>query len=111
MLRIHKFTDGCGKEYKERRDFRFLADSVRQIGFFIDHHFAATSHFKGCHDGIGGMAKNAMRRRERFGTRIMGADGVVSFFASSSSGGGGGAKRACGSTSRSGLRAASGRYT
>lgn len=80
--RIHMFTDGCGKQYKGRRNFRFLADSVRQIGFFIDHHFAATSHFKGCHDGIGGVAKNAMRRREQFGKRIMGADGVVSFLRS-----------------------------
>ncbi|CAN0351590.1 unnamed protein product [Pylaiella littoralis] len=80
--RIHMFTDGCGKQYKGRRNFRFLADSVRQIGFFIDHHFAATSHFKGCHDGIGGVAKNAMKRRERFGKRIMGADGVVSFLRS-----------------------------
>ncbi|CAB1105848.1 unnamed protein product [Ectocarpus sp. CCAP 1310/34] len=73
--RIHMFTDGCGKQYKGRRNFRFLTDSVRQIGFFIDHHFAATSHFKDCHDGIGGVAKNAMNRRERFGKRIMGADG------------------------------------
>ena len=55
-----------------------MADSVRQIGFFVDHHFAATSHFKGCHDGLGGFAKNAMRRRERFCHRIMVADGVVS---------------------------------
>ncbi|CAB1121098.1 unnamed protein product [Ectocarpus sp. CCAP 1310/34] len=80
--RIHMFTDGCGKQYKGRRNFRFLADSVRQIGFFIDHHFAATSHFKDCHDGIGGVAKNAMKRRERFVKRIMGADGVVSFLRS-----------------------------
>ena len=63
---IHMFTDGCGKQYKGRRNFRFLADSVPQIGFFVDHHFAATSHFKGCHDGLGGFAKNAMRRREMF---------------------------------------------
>ena len=55
---------------------------MHHIGFFIDHHFAATSHFKGCHDGIGGMAKNAMRRREKFGVRIMGADGVVSYLKS-----------------------------
>ncbi|CAB1110387.1 unnamed protein product [Ectocarpus sp. CCAP 1310/34] len=80
--RIHIFTDGCGKQNKGRRNFRFLADSVRQLGFFIDHHFAATSHFKGCHDGIGGVAKNAMKRRERFGKRIMGADGVVSLLRS-----------------------------
>ena len=77
--RIHMFTDGCGKQYKGRRNFRFLADSVRQIAFFVDHHFATTSHFKASHDGLGGFAKNAMRRRERFGHRIMGADGVVSF--------------------------------
>ncbi|CAM9667816.1 unnamed protein product [Pylaiella littoralis] len=70
------FTDGCRKQYKGRRNFRFLADSVRQIGFFIDHHFAATSHFTGCHDGIGGVAKNSMKKREIFGKRIMGADGV-----------------------------------
>ena len=77
--RIHMLTDGCAKQYKGKRNFRFLADSVRQIGFFIDHHFAATSHFKGCHDGIGGVAKNATMRRERSGKRIMGVDGVVRF--------------------------------
>ncbi|CAB1106375.1 unnamed protein product [Ectocarpus sp. CCAP 1310/34] len=81
--RIHMFTDGCGKQHKRRRNFRSLANSVRQIDFFIDHHFAATSHFKGCHGGIGGVAKNAMKRRERFGKRIMGADGVVSVLRSS----------------------------
>ena len=27
--RIHMFTDGCGKQYKGRWKFRFLADSVR----------------------------------------------------------------------------------
>ena len=80
--RIHMFPDECGKQYKGRRNFRFLADSMRQIGFFVDHHFAAASHFKGCHDGLGGFAKNAMRRRERFGHRIMGADGVASFLKS-----------------------------
>ena len=89
--RIHMFTDGCAKQYKGRRIFHFLADSVRQAGFFIGHRFAATSHFKDCHDGIGGVAKNVMRRREKFGVRIMGADGVVRFLDSffSEKGGGG----------------------
>ena len=86
------FTDGCAKQYKGKRNFCFLADSVRQIGFFIDHHFAATSHFKGCHDGIGGVAKNAMSRRERLGKRIPEANGVVrflkSFFRERADGGG-----------------------
>ena len=80
--RIYMFTDGCGKQYKGRQNFRFLTDSLRQIGFFVNHHFAATSHLKVCHDGLGGFAKNAMRRRERFGHHIMGADGVVSFLKS-----------------------------
>ena len=91
--------------------FCFLADSVRQIGFFINHHFADTSHFKGCHDGIGGVANDAIRRRERFGARIMGADGVVSSLQSFFLEKGGRGKRACGNASRSGLRTASGRYT
>lgn len=59
------FTNGCGKQHnKGRRIFRFLADNVRQIGFFIYHHLAATFHFKGGRDGIGGVAKIAMKRRE-----------------------------------------------
>ena len=44
--RIHIFTDGCGKQNKGRQSFRFLTDSVRRIGFFVDPHFAATSHLK-----------------------------------------------------------------
>lgn len=77
--RIHMFTDGRTKQYKGRRILRSLADSVQQIGFFNDHHFAVTSHFKSCHDGIGGVAKNAMKSIERFDRRIIGADGVESF--------------------------------
>ena len=44
--RMHMFTDGCAKQYKGRRNFRFLANSVRELGFVVEHHFAATSHFK-----------------------------------------------------------------
>ena len=70
------------REYKGRRKFRFLADSVRQIGFVVDHHFEAMSHFKDFHDGLGGFAKNAMRLRDRFDHRIMRVDGVVSLLKS-----------------------------
>ena len=61
---MHMFTDGCAKHYKGRHNFRFLSNSVRELGFVVVHHFAATSHFKGCHDGIGGVAKNGMKRAE-----------------------------------------------
>lgn len=73
------FTDGCAKQYKGRRNFRFLSDSVRQVGFIIEHHFAATSHSKGCQDGIGGVAKHAMRNSELRDVFVTGADGVVRF--------------------------------
>ncbi|CAB1101276.1 unnamed protein product [Ectocarpus sp. CCAP 1310/34] len=77
--RMHMFTDGCAKQYNGRRNFLFLADSVRQLGCIVEHHFSATSHLKGCHDGIGGVAKNAMRMSEKRGDLIAGAAGVVKF--------------------------------
>ena len=58
--RMYIFTDGCAKQYKGRRNFRFLADRVRRLGFIVEHHFTATSRFKGCHDAIGGVAKNCL---------------------------------------------------
>eukprot|EP00903_Cladosiphon_okamuranus_P008202 g7897.t1 len=77
--RMLMFTDGCAKQYKGRRNFRFLSNSVRELGFVVEHHFAATSHFKGCHDGIGGVVKNAMKKSEQLGKPITGAKGVVEF--------------------------------
>ena len=76
---MHMFMDGCAKQYKDRRNFRILADSVRQLGFIVEHHFAATSHFKSCNDGIGGVANNAMKKSEQRGDLISGAAGVVKF--------------------------------
>ena len=63
--RMHMFTDGCAKQYKGKREFRFVARSSRELGFLLLHYFAASSHFKGCHDGFGGISKNAMRKAEK----------------------------------------------
>ena len=76
---LHMFTDDCAKQYKGRRNFRFLSNSVRELGFVVEHHFAATFHFKGCPDGIGGVAKSAMKRAEKHNHVITGAAGVVEF--------------------------------
>ena len=76
---MHMFTDGRAKQYRGRRNFRFLSNSVRELGFIVEHHFAATSHFNGCHDGIGGVIKRAMRESELRNKVITGADGVVEF--------------------------------
>ena len=52
---------------------------MRELGFIVEHHFAATAHFKGCHDGIGGVIKRAMRESELRNKVFTGADGVVEF--------------------------------
>ena len=39
-------------------------------GVVVDHNFAATSHFKGAHDGIGGLAKNKIRTEDPQARRI-----------------------------------------
>lgn len=67
--RVHMFTDGCAKQYKRKRNFRAVADSVEKLDVVIEHNFAATSHFKGTHDGIGVWAKNMMRNAELYGDR------------------------------------------
>ena len=77
--RMHMFTDGCAKQYKGKREFRFVARSSRELGFLLSHNFAASSDFKGCHDGFGGILKNVMRKTEKHGTYIIGAAGVVKF--------------------------------
>ena len=76
---MHMFTDGCAKQYKGKREFRFVARSSRELGFLLSHYLAASSHFKDCHDGFGGISKNAMRKAEKHGTYIIGAAGVVKF--------------------------------
>ena len=77
--RMHLFTDGCAKQYKGKREFRWVANSEAELGFLVTHHFPGSSHFKGCHDGFGGIPKNAMRNAETHGQYINGAAGVVKF--------------------------------
>lgn len=67
---VHTFTDGCGKQYKGKRNFQAVAESLRRLGVRLVHNFAVTSHFKGAHDGIGGLMKNLMRNAEKRGQRI-----------------------------------------
>eukprot|EP00903_Cladosiphon_okamuranus_P012902 g12046.t1 len=77
--RMLMFTGGRAKQYKGRRNFRLLSYSVRELGFVVEHHFAATSHFKGCHDGIGGVVKNAPKKSEQLRKPTTGAKVVVEF--------------------------------
>lgn len=74
---VHTFTDGCGKQYKGKRNFHAVADSLRRLGVRLVHNFAVTSHIKGAHDGIGGLMKNLIRNAEKKGQHIH--DATVAF--------------------------------
>lgn len=62
---IIMWTDGCGKQYKGKRNFYAVGRSLHRLGAILTHNFAVTSHFKGAHDGIGGLLKTLMRDAER----------------------------------------------
>ena len=62
---INIWTDGCGKQYKGKRNFHALAWSRTRFGAILVHNFAVTSPFKGAHDGIGGLLKTLMRDAEK----------------------------------------------
>ena len=54
---------------------------MQMLGFFVDH-FAATSHFKSCHDGIGGVSKGGMKKAVCFGIVIESAAHLVRYLES-----------------------------
>lgn len=76
---VHMFTDGCAKQYNGKRKFMAVAQSLRRLGVILLHNFAVTSHFKGAHDGIGGLLKTLMKDAEKRGHRIPDTNAVYKF--------------------------------
>ncbi|CAN0331135.1 unnamed protein product [Pylaiella littoralis] len=76
---VHMFTDGCAKQYKGKRNFMAVAQSLRRLGVILLHNSAVTSHFKGAHDGIGGLLKTLMREAEKRNHRIHDTSAVHKF--------------------------------
>ena len=56
------WTDGCKGQYKGKKNFS-IATTMQSVEFI--HNFAATSQFKGLHDKIGHVAKEAVNRAEK----------------------------------------------
>lgn len=86
---VHMFTDGCAKQYKGKRNFMAVAESLRRLGVILLHNFAVTSHFKGAHDGIEGLLKTLMKDAEKRGQRIHDTNAVYKFVSEYAEGKGG----------------------
>ena len=57
LTAIQYFSDGCFKQYKNKKNFLNLAYHASDFGVLADWSFSATSHGKGPWDGLAGSAK------------------------------------------------------
>ena len=57
LVAIQYFSDGCSKQYKNKKNFLNLAYHAADFGVPADWSFSATSHGKGPWDGLAGSAK------------------------------------------------------
>lgn len=58
---VHIFSDGCAQQFKNVYTLSSLTHSKHDHDLEIEHHFFATSHGKGPHDGVGGTFKRKVR--------------------------------------------------
>lgn len=63
VTEVKYFTDGCAQQFKNIYTLSSLCHSSEDFGVKAEHHFMATSHGKGSHDGIGGSFKRRVRDR------------------------------------------------
>ena len=59
---IEYFSDGCGGQYKNRKNFYNLCQHKDEFGITAKWHFFATSHGKQPCDGIGGTVKRLVTK-------------------------------------------------
>ena len=57
LAAVQYFSDGCSKQYKNKKNFLNLAYHVADFGVQADWSFSATSHGKGPWDGLAGSVK------------------------------------------------------
>ena len=57
LVAVQYFSDGCSKQYKNKKNFLNLAYHVDDFGVQADWSFSATSHGKGPWDGLAGSVK------------------------------------------------------
>ena len=59
---IHYFSDGCARQYKNKKNFLNLTYHEIDFGIPADWGFSATSHGKGPWDGLAGSVKREAAR-------------------------------------------------
>lgn len=62
IKKIVDFTDGCAQQFKNGSTLSCLAFAAEDFGVSAEHHFMATSHGKGPHDGIGAIIKRRVKQ-------------------------------------------------
>lgn len=68
VTKIKYFSDGCGGQYKNLKNFQNLCYHETDFGLQAEWNFFATSHGKGPCDGVGGVVK---RQATRFSKQLM----------------------------------------
>ena len=78
--KIHYFTDGCARQYKNRNNF--MCYHEEDFGVEAEWNFFATSHGKSACDGIGGTVKRLVTKaslQRPYTDQILTADAIISF--------------------------------
>ena len=75
VTKIYYFSDGCGGQYKNRKNFLNLCFHFTDFGILAEWHFFATSHGKNACDGVGGVVKRTAARCSL--QRVMSADTIL----------------------------------
>jgi hypothetical protein len=65
LKRVNLFTDGCGEQYKSRRNAYFVGALAEERNMIITHNYAPTASFKTMVDGQGNVTKAFYRKLER----------------------------------------------
>lgn len=60
--KIIYFSDGCGGQYKNCKNFKNLCLHQKDFGIKAEWHFFATSHGKSACDGVGGTVKRLAKK-------------------------------------------------
>jgi len=60
------FTDGCGGQYKGRKNFKRIAEFKQKWGIDLMHCFSVTAHGKGFHDALGKLISRILAKAETF---------------------------------------------